>query len=203
MGVDKAGLEWDGVPLVVRLVTVVGEAARRASEGAPGPVVVVRSPGQSLPPLPEGTEVVEDGVTCRGPLEGLRAGLAALAGRAEVALVAPTDVPLLVPEVLERLHASLHLGVDVAVPQAPDGLQPLVGAYRVALAGLAGELLAAGEARAGLLVERAASVRLAVDDLYGDPAVRAADPRGLALRDVDDTVGLEELGRLAHPDTDG
>lgn len=198
MGSDKAGLEWHGEPLAARLAAVVGEAARRVSPGPPGPVVVVRSPGQELPRLPEGTEVVEDAVAGRGPLEGLRAGLTAVSGRAGVALVAPTDLPLLVPEVLERLHASLRPGVDVVVPRGPDGLQPLVGAFRVALAGLAAELLAAGEPRAGLLVERASSVQLAVDDLYDDPVVRDADPRRLALRDVDAPGELAELDRLAR-----
>lgn len=198
MGTDKAGLAWRGEPLAARLVVVVGEAARRVSAGPPGPVVVVRSPGQALPRLPAGTDVVEDAVAGRGPLEGLRAGLAALAGRAGVALVAPTDLPLLVPEVLERLHAALRPGVDVAVPRGPDGLQPLVGAFRVGLASLAAELLAAGEPRAGLLVERAASVQVAVDELYADPALRAADPRRLALHDVDAPGELEELDRLAR-----
>lgn len=199
MGADKASLEWDGVPLVARLVAVVAEAARRASPRAHGPVVVVRSTGQELPALPAGTEIVEDAVAGRGPLEGLRTGLTALAGRADVALVAPTDVPLLVPEVLERLHASLAPGFDVSVSRGPDGLQPLVGAYRVSVAGLAAELLAAGEARAGVFVERASSLQLAVDDLYRDPRVRAADPRRLALRDVDDPAELEELGQQARP----
>ncbi len=60
-------------------------------------MVVVRSPGQPLPSLPRGVEVLDDRETGRGPLAGMAVGLAALAGRGEVAYVSSTDAPMLHP----------------------------------------------------------------------------------------------------------
>src|SRR5262245_51158105 len=83
MGEDKALLDWEGVPLVVH----VCEQVRRAVDG---PLVVVAAEGQALPGL-DGSEVVTDLEPDRGPLEGLRTGLAALAPRADVAFVTSVD----------------------------------------------------------------------------------------------------------------
>ena len=53
MGSPKAALEWHGSTLLRRITGIVGRAVD-------GPVVVVRAPGQALPALPDGVEVVED-----------------------------------------------------------------------------------------------------------------------------------------------
>src|ERR671939_2131575 len=83
MGSPKAALEWHGSTLLRRVVGIV-------ARGVDGPVVVVRAPGQELPALPEGVEVVEDAREGRGPLEGMAAGLAAVRDRAPVAYVSST-----------------------------------------------------------------------------------------------------------------
>src|SRR5918911_5539062 len=90
MGSPKAALEWHGSTLLRRISGIVGRAVD-------GPVVVVRAPGQELPALPPGVEVVEDAREGRGPLQGLAAGLAAIGERAEAAYVSSTDAPLLHP----------------------------------------------------------------------------------------------------------
>ena len=90
MGTPKAGLEWHGSTLLRRVAGIVGRATG-------GPLVVVRAPGQELPPLPGRIEVAEDEREGRGPLQGLAAGLAAVGDRAEVAYVSSTDAPLLHP----------------------------------------------------------------------------------------------------------
>ena len=90
MGRPKANLEWHGSTLLHRVTGIVGRAVD-------GPVVVVRAPDQELPELPPGVRVVEDAAEGRGPLQGLAAGLAAVAGEAELAYVSSTDVPLLHP----------------------------------------------------------------------------------------------------------
>ena len=90
MGRPKANLEWHGSTLLHRVTGIVG----RAVEGL---VVVVRAPDQELPELPPGVRVVEDAAEGRGPLQGLAAGLAAVAGEADLAYVSSTDVPLLHP----------------------------------------------------------------------------------------------------------
>ena len=58
MGSPKAALEWHGSTLLYRT-----SALLRRTVG--GPVVVVASPGQQLPALPSGVEVVEDPVVVR------------------------------------------------------------------------------------------------------------------------------------------
>ena len=82
MGSPKAALEWHGSTLLRRVVGIV-------ARGVDGPVVVVRAPGQELPGLPDGVELVEDAREGRGPLQGLAAGLAAVRDAAPVALPRP------------------------------------------------------------------------------------------------------------------
>ena len=90
MGRPKANLEWHGSTLLHRVTGIVGRAVD-------GPVVVVRRARPGAAELPPGVRVVEDAAEGRGPLQGLAAGLAAVAGDAEVAYVSSTDVPLLHP----------------------------------------------------------------------------------------------------------
>ncbi len=71
MGRPKAALEWHGSTLLRRVTGIVARAVD-------GPVVVVRAPGQELPPLPDAITVVEDAREGQGPLQGLAAGLAAV-----------------------------------------------------------------------------------------------------------------------------
>src|SRR6266702_4597539 len=78
MGTPKAALEWHGSTLLWRTAGILARATG-------GPVVVVRAPGQELPALPPGTEVVPDPREGLGPLQGIAAGLAALSGRAAAA----------------------------------------------------------------------------------------------------------------------
>src|SRR5918992_751422 len=80
MGTSKAALEWHGSTLLRRVTGIVARAVE-------GPVVVVRAPGQELPLLPDAVELAEDEREGRGPLQGLAAGLAAVAERAEAAYV--------------------------------------------------------------------------------------------------------------------
>src|SRR5262245_11211426 len=98
MGTAKAALAWQGSTLLYRTAQVVAEATG-------GPVVVVRAPGQELPGLPDGVLIAEDAREGRGPLQGVAAGLAALAGRADIAFVSSTDMPFLHPAFIRRVLA--------------------------------------------------------------------------------------------------
>src|SRR5687768_9948896 len=117
MGRSKADLEWRGSTLLAHVVAVV-------TDGTGGPVVVVRAPGQQLPPLPAGVDVVEDEVEGRGPLQGLAAGLTAMEARADVAFVCATDLPFLHPAYVRRVLAGLG-EADVALPVVGGFRQPL------------------------------------------------------------------------------
>src|SRR5580693_8085188 len=134
MGTPKAALEWHGSTLLRRTVGIVARVAD-------GPVVVVRAPGQSLPELPSAVEVVDDPREGLGPVQGLAAGLAAVAGRAEIAFVCSTDLPFLHPAFARRVLRAAAEGPDVALPVARGYPQPLAAAYRTALAPVAERLV--------------------------------------------------------------
>jgi molybdenum cofactor guanylyltransferase len=169
MGEPKAWLEWHGSTLLHRAASVLIETVD-------GPVVVVAAPGQELPPLPSGTAVVEDPVEGLGPLQGLAAGLAAVADRADAAFVCSTDLPFLRPAFIRRVLAGLTDGVGVALPVARGFRQPLAAAYRTSLAGVITDLLARGHRRLGVLFDHCAVARLDETWLLADPELARLDP---------------------------
>jgi molybdenum cofactor guanylyltransferase len=170
MGSPKAALEWHGSTLLRRVSSVVGRVVD-------GPVVVVRAPGQELPELPAAVEVVEDPREGLGPLQGLAAGLAAVAERAEFAYLSATDVPFLHPAFVRRVLAALDGDADVALPHAAGFPQPLAAAYRTTLAPVVAGLVAADRLRPAFLFEQCRVRRLDEAVLRGDPAVAALDPQ--------------------------
>ncbi len=115
MGRPKASLEWHGSTFLAR---VSGLLARALD----GPIVVVRAPGQDLPPLAPEVEVAEDAREGGGPLEGIAAGLRAVDGRAALAFISAVDVPLLQPAFVRRVVSLLDEGMDADRPgcQRPD-----------------------------------------------------------------------------------
>lgn len=180
MGRPKANLEWHGSTLLHRVTGIVGRAVD-------GPVVVVRAPGQELPDLPSGVRVVEDEAEGRGPLQGLAAGLAAVAGEAGVAYVSSTDAPFLHPAfVAAVVRAASSEDVDVAVPVIAGIAQPLAAAYRTSLVATVEQLIAEGELRATALLERCRVRELTEDDLLADAELAAADPELLSLLNVNE-----------------
>ena len=169
MGTDKASLEWHGSTLLRR---VTGLVAR----GVDGPVIVVRAPGQRLPPLPAEIEVVEDAAEGRGPLQGLAGGLAAIGGRATVAYLSATDVPLLHPSFVVRVIAALGADDDVVLPEIGGHRQPLAAVYRTSLLGVVQELVDAGRLKPGLLFDRCRVRVMAEAALLSDAALARSDP---------------------------
>lgn len=169
MGTPKAALEWHGSTLLRRTLGVLARAVD-------GPLLVVRAPGQLLPEIPSQADVVEDPEEGLGPLQGIAAGLAALTGRAQSAFVCSTDLPFLHPVFVHRVLGALTGDIDVVLPVARGFPQPLVAAYRVTLAPLVAELVAAGDLRPFSLFQRCATLRLDDAALLTDPALAAADP---------------------------
>src|SRR3954452_11687299 len=144
MGTPKAWLDWHGSTLLRRTCGVV-------ARGAGGPGVVVRAPGQELPPLPSGVEVVDDAREGRGPLQGLLAGLEAIED--DLAFVASTDMPFLHPRFVAAVCAAAA-EVDAAVPHLGGFRQPLAAAYKAALTPVIAELVAQDRMKPAFLFER-------------------------------------------------
>jgi molybdopterin-guanine dinucleotide biosynthesis protein A len=170
MGTPKESLDWGGVPLVAHVAETLVQAV------APGSVVVVARDGQLLPGLPAEVVVVGDTVEGIGPLQGLRDGLAALSGRAEVAFVAATDLPLLSPSFVRRVLDALEPGFDAAIPVVRGRQHVLASAYDVSLVSTVDELLASGERRVRALLERRRVRFLDEAELLSDPELADLDP---------------------------
>ena len=110
------------------------------------PVVVVAAPGQDVPALPSEVEIVRDEIEGKGPLGGLAAGLAALAGKADAAYLSSCDVPFLKAEFVRKVISFLGDSF-VSVPKVDDYFHPLAAAYRLEVLPHVHELLAADRLR--------------------------------------------------------
>ena len=192
MGTAKAALPWHGSTLLRRTVGVVGRAAH-------GPVVVVRAAGQPLPTLPASVEVLDDSDEGRGPLHGMAVGLAALAARADVAVVCSTDLPFLHPAFLLRLLA-LRGDADVVLPVVHGARQPLVACYRTRLAERARELLAQDRARPAFLLEDAVVRVVEDEELLADARLRAVDPGLDSVLGVNDRAAYDAACARPQPE---
>lgn len=170
MGAPKAQLDWHGSTLLRRAAGIVGRAVD-------GPVVVARAPGQPLPALPAGVEVVDDAREGRGPLEGIAAGLEAIGVRAQVVYVCGVDAPLLHPAFVRRVLALLGPDADVALPRAHGFAQPLAAAYRTTVAAPLRTLLQeGGRLGTGALLQHCRVTELDAEMLLADRDVAAFDP---------------------------
>jgi molybdopterin-guanine dinucleotide biosynthesis protein A len=198
MGVPKAALEWHGSTLLRRTCGVLQRAGLQ-------PVVVVRAPGQELPPVPADVEVVDDPREGLGPLQGMAVGLTALADRADVAFVCSTDLPFLHSELVRRVlrpfdHAVDGEALDVVLPVARGYPQPLTAAYRTRLAPVVAALVAADRLRPAFIFEGATVLRLDDDALLADPALRAADPTLESLVNVNERADYDAARARPAPE---
>lgn len=170
MGRDKAWLDVDGQPALLRVVKagIAGKAQQ---------IVVVGSPGQSLPPLPEGVERCDDPADRmhEGPLSGLAVGLRRLLDHeVAVACLAPCDALWLDAEHVLFMLRTLERDREyaAAVPETgplDDGtrvLHPLLGVVRVEVAWQTAQaLLLSGQRAARALLLGLNARRLAVASL--------------------------------------
>jgi molybdopterin-guanine dinucleotide biosynthesis protein A len=180
MGRPKAWLTLAGEPMLCRVVRLLGQAV--------SPVVVVAAPGQELPALPLGVIVARDAETGRGPLQGLAAGLEALAGRAEAACATGCDAPFLAPAFVRRLVELC--GPHAACAVEADGWpRPLPAVYRLGVLAIVRELLAAGQLRAGRLLERVPTRLVTLAELDG------VDPSLASLRNLNTPEEYEAARR--------
>jgi molybdopterin-guanine dinucleotide biosynthesis protein A len=193
MGTPKAWLELGGETLLARTVRVVGSVAE--------PVVVAAAPGQELPALPNGVAVVRDAAVGNGPLQGIAAGLAAIAAHAPAAFVCGTDAPFLHPALIRRL-AALHGGDHVIVVARAGGrVHPLAAVYGTAVLPAIAEALAAGRLRLTAIFDRVPTLIADEALLLAGDELRAADPDLRALSNVN--TPEEYAAALAGAERDG
>ncbi len=176
MGLPKATLPFGDELMLQRVVRLLSSVV--------SPIVVVAAPEQDLPPLPAGVMIARDEREGRGPLEGLLAGLTAIAPHAAAAYATSCDVPLLVPAFVEAMIAYLvgparQAGpTAIAVPVEGEFHHPLASVYRTSVVDAIAELLAADQLRPVFLFDRVNTLRVSVDKL------RAVDPRLDTLRNL-------------------
>ncbi len=116
MGSDKALLEFDGLPLVMRAVRAVSEVCETVS--------VVGDPARYAA---LGLPVVADEFVDAGPLAGIEAALRTTV--AEWNLVVACDMPAIEAAILASLFTAASEG-DCALPRYPDGkTEPLCAVY--------------------------------------------------------------------------
>jgi molybdopterin-guanine dinucleotide biosynthesis protein A len=193
MGSPKAVLEWHGSTLLRRVTGIVARSVA-------GPVVVVSAPGQSLPALDRGVEVVTDAREGRGPLQGLAAGLAAVGDRAQVAYVSSTDVPLLHPAYVRRVVGALGDELDVVLPEVGGYRQPLAAAYRVSLLTTVEQLIAADRMRPAFLLQRSRVLHLSDGELLRDPALARLDPHLASVSNLNEPADYQRAHALPAPE---
>lgn len=159
MGGDKALLEFEGEPLVLRVARRLGQVA--------DPVLLAPGRAGRLGDL--GYAEVADASEQSGPLGGIVAGVAA--SPHDLVAVAAADMPFASPP-LFRLLAALHADDDVVVPVVGGQLEPLHAVYaRSSLPALRATLQARRlELRAALLNLRTRQVL--------EPEWRGADLTG-------------------------
>jgi molybdenum cofactor guanylyltransferase len=193
MGTPKAALEWHGSTLLRRTTGILARVTD-------GPVIVVRAAGQPLPALPPDVEVVDDPREGKGPVQGIAAGLTALAGRADLAFISSTDMPFLHPAFVRRVLRAVEDGADVGLPIARGYPQPLAAAYRTTLAPVAERLVADGRLRPAFLFDECSVDRLDEAALRADPVLAALDPALDSVVNVNEPADYEAARAEPSPD---
>jgi molybdenum cofactor guanylyltransferase len=170
MGRPKAWLPFGEERMIERVVRLAGTAAR--------PIVVVAAADQVLPELGVDVTVVRDPVPGRGPLQGLAAGLGALADSVELVYATATDVPFLEPRWIGRL-VELSDGYDLVIPFVGGYHHPLAALYRrrIVLPAIEG-LLSEDRLRLSILVD---AVKTRVVD---ESEMKSVDPELQTLRNL-------------------
>jgi molybdopterin-guanine dinucleotide biosynthesis protein A len=182
MGRPKAWLPFAGEIMLPRILRLLAEV---------NPLVVVAAPGQDLPPLPPGVDVVHDEERGRGPLQGLAAGLGALRGRADAAYASSCDVPFLQPTFVRRLIELLG-DHHICVPHVDGYHHPLAAVYRLDVADAVKRLLAADRLRPVFLFDLVPTRVVEAVELAD------ADPTFATLRNLNTPEDYEAALRAVH-----
>ncbi len=182
MGMPKATLPFGPELMLQRVVRLLAEAVE--------PIVVVAASDQQLPALPPHTIVAHDEREGRGPLEGLRAGLAAIANKVDAAYATSCDVPLIARGFMRRMIAELGEH-DAAVPVDGEFYHPLAAVYRTNTVVTIERLLNQEKLRTSDLFATLHTNCVPVEELRG------VDPELLSLMNVNTPADYANAMKLA------
>lgn len=182
MGRPKAWLPIAGELMLPRVARLLGEVV--------SPLVVVAATEQAVPPLPSDVAIVRDEEKDRGPLQGLAAGLAALAGKAEAAYLSSCDVPFLQPAFVRRVIELLG-DRRICVPQVDGFHHPLAAVYRLDVLPVVRQLLAADRLRPVFLFDEVPTRIISAAELAD------VDPTFQSLRNLNTPEAYEAAAREA------
>jgi molybdopterin-guanine dinucleotide biosynthesis protein A len=121
MGRPKATLPFGSETMLQRVIRLLGSVV--------SPIVAVAAREQALPELAPNVIITRDEREAKGPLEGLRAGIAALPEAVQLAYATSCDVPLLIPAFVETM-IELLADHDIAVMEIDGFPHPLSAVYR-------------------------------------------------------------------------
>ncbi|RPA12615.1 molybdenum cofactor guanylyltransferase [Gordonia sp. OPL2] len=163
MGQDKAALDWEGEPMLARVVRVVGERCQPVFVVAPEESAAYRSLFGSGGPE---ARWVTDEAPGTGPLGGLAVGLsrAAEAG-ARWAFVCATDMPLITPDLIDELLRGVTESTQAVIATDAHRDHPMAGVYRTDAAAVIADLTASGERRMLAALDALTTHRVAVSDI--------------------------------------
>jgi molybdopterin-guanine dinucleotide biosynthesis protein A len=203
LGSRKQNLDWHGCSLAAR-------AARLLERGTGGgPLVVVGEHGsQERSGLPESARSTCDEIAGNGPLAGIGAGLKALQGRAEIAVVIPCDLPLIHPRLISLLAERAASGRSPVTGLVSDEGRPraLPAAWSTEACEAVSSALGDGELRLWSVAAELGFEGLTRSELLADPELALADPDLTCLIDLDtehDAGVLEELAPKVRISLDG
>ena len=165
MGQDKATLPFGPELMLQRVVRILSQVID------PNAIVVVASPEQFLPQLPDQVIVTRDERPNRGPLEGIANGLRSMPNYIDAVYATSCDVPLMVPEFVAQMFDQLGKN-EIAVPYDGQYHHPLAAVYRPRVLAVIELLLATDRLRPRFLFDEVATVEVPVDRLREvDPAL--------------------------------
>src|SRR5512135_1872251 len=121
MGMDKAFLKLDGIPMIEHVLRPLKAVCRD--------IIIVTNSPRSYEAYR--VAVVKDAFDMRGPLTGIYTGLQK--STEEYNFVVACDMPFLNPRLMAYM-GGLSAGYDIVVPAVGDLFEPLHAVYRKELA---------------------------------------------------------------------
>jgi molybdenum cofactor guanylyltransferase len=185
-----AARRFQGMPKGLALVDGVRIADRvlAALRGATNRQIVISNDARAPFWFP-GMSIARDTEEGLGPLHGLRTALFATKG--EPLIVVAWDMPFVTTALLARLRELGEAGMSAVIPfpGSPPGAEPLCAYYAPDALVVCERLLAAGERRAGALLDALPRVRR----FSGGELAELGDPSRL-LMSVDTLSDLAAIG---------